>query len=355
MRTDTPLQLAQPSAHGSLACIMGNDRHSWVLLLAAGDGQRLAELTTTAGGLTVPKQFCTLEGGPSLLQQALGRATAAVSSERVCAVVAAYHRGWWSEQLGSLAPRNIIIQPRNRGTANGILFPLIHLFRRDPAARIVLLPSDHHVRDEGILSQAISVAAARSNSPPIVLLGLRPREPDTGLGYIVPGLPRVGGYFGVERFVEKPAARVASELILQGALWNAFIIAADVSELIKLFERRCPDTVTAMSEIVSTPAGADREKRLLDLYDALPVRDFSREILEGQEHHLSVLPVAECGWSDLGTPQRVARVLRGLEKDDAPRADCSQRASSFLSLAAQYDYSRRMMRSDQRAAGVASQ
>jgi mannose-1-phosphate guanylyltransferase len=323
-----------------------------VLLLAAGDGQRLAELTTTPRGLTVPKQFCALKGGPSLLQEALGRATAAASSERVCAVVAADHRAWWSAQLESLVPENIIVQPRNRGTANGILFPLIHLLRRDPAARVVLLPSDHHVRDEGILSQAISVAAASSNSPPIVLLGLRPREPDTGLGYIVPGLPRVGGYFAVERFVEKPAARVARELILQGALWNAFIIAADVCELIKLFERRCPDIVAAMSEIVPTPAGADREKRLLDLYDALPVRDFSREILEGQERHLSVLPVAECGWSDLGTPQRVAHVLRALEKDGVARADCSQRGSSFLSLAVQYEHSRNMMR---RAAAVPPQ
>jgi len=86
---------------------------------------------------------CALRGGPSPLQQAVERAVVATSWERICAVVATEHRSWWSEQLGSVRADNIFVQPNNRGTANGILFA--HILDRDTAARIVLLPSDHHV------------------------------------------------------------------------------------------------------------------------------------------------------------------------------------------------------------------
>ena len=58
----------------------GRDREAaamstWALVLAAGEGSRLRALTTT-NGVAVPKQFCSLQGGPSLLQEALHRAEA---------------------------------------------------------------------------------------------------------------------------------------------------------------------------------------------------------------------------------------------------------------------------------------
>ena len=43
----------------------------WALVLAAGEGRRLQRLTTTRSGLAIPKQFCSLDRGPSLMQEAL--------------------------------------------------------------------------------------------------------------------------------------------------------------------------------------------------------------------------------------------------------------------------------------------
>ncbi len=320
---------------------MRNRENCWVLLLAAGEGRRLTSLTTTRKGITVPKQFCALNRGPSLLQQALRRAVAVATWERVCVVVAADHRNWWSEQLGSIRAENLVVQPKNRGTANGILFPLLTILDRDPDARIVLLPSDHHVLDENTLAESICAAASRSGpaSPEIVLLGLKPREPDPELGYIVPGRDRGAGYLEVERFVEKPSTPQARELIAQGALWNAFIIAADAQALLKLYERRSPDIISAMSEIIAAPSSeASRGERLSELYEALPGRDFSKDILQGHEAHLRVLPVPECGWSDLGTPQRVAQVLRELKQDPfPPLSHRIKQQATYLSLAAQHE------------------
>jgi mannose-1-phosphate guanylyltransferase len=318
---------------------MSDCGNCWALVLAAGEGRRLSGLTTTRAGLAIPKQFCSLDGGPSLLHAALVRARAVAAEDRVCVVVAAQHERWWGEHLDSLPDRNVLVQPQNRGTANGILLPLLSILSRDPGARIVVLPSDHHVQDERTLARSLCIATghAESSAAQIVLLGLKPREPDPELGYIVPGRSYGPGYREVERFVEKPPVPLAQELIRRGALWNAFIIAADAQALIKLFERRCPDVVSAMWQILPTCSGdASHAQSLAELYEEIPVLDFSTRILQGQEHHLHVLPVPECGWSDLGTPQRVGQVLRGLKEHSWRFATPGIQRGPFMNLAVQY-------------------
>lgn len=266
------------------------------------------------------------------MQEALHRAEAAASRNQICAVVAERHRCWWAEELDSLASPNVIVQPSNRGTANGILLPLLSILRRDPRARVALLPSDHHVRDESRLAEALRAAAGSSGPAcaPILLFGLEPREPDSELGYILPGRRHPsGGHWAVERFVEKPPAELAAALISRGGLWNAFIVVADGQALLRLFEHRCPDVVAAMQSIVNC---GDRAA-LVGLYERLPDLDFSRHILQGQEHRLRVRSVPPCGWSDLGTPQRVADALR--EPQPPSRRSVAAPLRAALSLAAQ--------------------
>ena len=88
----------------------------WALVLAAGEGSRLRTLTTTETGLAVPKQFCSLRGEHSLLDETILRAQSIVSTERICVIVAAHHHQWWDRYQGPLplVPDNIIVQPRNR-------------------------------------------------------------------------------------------------------------------------------------------------------------------------------------------------------------------------------------------------
>lgn len=289
--------------------------HRWALVLAGGEGRRLQGLTTTSSGVAVPKQFCSLDGGPSLLHAALERARAATPSEQICTIVAEQHRRLWRGRLEWLAVRNVIVQPRNRGTANGILLPLLHILERDPDARIVLLPSDHHVRDERALARTLDAAAAPAESDwaEILLLGVEPQEADPELGYILPGPGDGSTHRPIERFVEKPSVAVARELIEGGGLWNMFIIAADAQALLRLFERRCPDIVAEMQAIIRCgPESECYRGALAELYDALPELDFSRQILTGHEQKLRVLTVPPCGWSDLGTPHRVVAALQSL-------------------------------------------
>jgi mannose-1-phosphate guanylyltransferase len=314
---------------------MHDSTHDWALILAAGEGSRLRSLTTR-NGIAVPKQFCSLDGGASLLQEALHRAESVAPRTRIATIVAQQHRRWWDGPLWTLPARNVVVQPRNRGTGIGILLPLLHLERRDPGARIALLPSDHFVRDEDTLARSLRDAMEQLATRPdgILLLGIDPDEADPELGYVLPSRNDSRGAFTVERFVEKPDVATARVLIDHGAAWNSFIIAARLSALLTLFERRFPEILTLMRGAVARDVASGGEDAVTLLYERLTEIDFSRQVLQGQEQALRLLPVPACGWSDLGTPRRVADALQRIAQ--TRRAARPAGAEAILNLASQH-------------------
>jgi len=321
---------------------MTDSGHTWAIVLAAGDGSRLQSLTTTSVGVAVPKQFCSLHGGPSLLHDALRRAESIAPPERICTIVAKQHRRWWEDVLNVLPDRNVIVQPHNRGTGIGILLPLLRIMMLDLDARVVLLPSDHHVRDEAVLASALRTAVTTIERRPdrVVVLGMTPDEPDPELGYIVPGASRGNGIATVDRFVEKPSAQLAQSLVAEGALWNAFIVAAHARTLLRMFTARIPHIVADMRAAVEHDANHSEDPvAVRNLYEHLDTIDFSRHVMQGAESMLDVLSIAHCGWSDLGTPRRVAETLRRSPQRAPARDRSSTALTGVLSLAVQQAHS----------------
>ena len=278
-------------------------RRTWAVVLAAGEGSRLATLTRDAEGIPVPKQFCSLTGEATLLEDTLQRARRFAPADRIAVVVSERHRRWWQRALSAAHDGQTIVQPANRGTAIGLLLSALSIATTDPLARLVFLPCDHYVRDEALMGEALRRASAEPlRAGELILLGVAPEEADPGLGYIVPRgthAPHELPY--VDHFMEKPSPGVAAELVAGGALWNTFILAAAPTTIIELVRARFPTIVDSLENALAIGPDA-----VAALYERLPTLDFSREILEGAEARLRVLPVASCGWCDLGTPRRVA-------------------------------------------------
>jgi mannose-1-phosphate guanylyltransferase len=320
-------------------------QRTWALVLAAGDGTRLASLTTDASGRSVPKQFCSLTGGRSLLEDAMHRARRIVPRDRLCAIVAADHYRYWKRTLWTLPASNVIVQPRNCGTANGILLAVLSILERDPLARIVFLPADHYVQDENALGASLRDAANLLARDPdtLSLIGIEPEEADPELGYIVPGVALKDGTRLVERFIEKPEPSMARTLLAQGALWNSFIFAAGGPALIGMMRERMPEVVDAMATAIARDLRVDMGSAVEDLYRDLPIVDFSRAVVQDAESAMRVIAAPACGWSDLGTPQRVAETLRRLHLQRLERANpepartsANTFAPAFINLAAQH-------------------
>lgn len=283
----------------------------WGVVLAGGSGSRLSAMTTDATGTVIPKQYCSFLGGPSLLRTTIQRLKTVLDPSRIVIVVSALHRRWWEPELSDIDPENIIVQPCNRGTACGVLLPLTAILQRDPSARIVVSPSDHYVQDEETLTLSMMKALAQVDARPklLVLLGMEPDRPDTGYGWITPAPGSEDAVLAVTSFVEKPDAELADELMRSGALWSSFTFITTGETLMYHFQRSMPWLVDRFSRRLAHLASIDRQSALLSLYDRLPTVDFSRWVLGHADADMHVLPVPPCGWTDLGTPQRVSECV----------------------------------------------
>jgi mannose-1-phosphate guanylyltransferase len=279
----------------------------WVVILAGGDGQRVSALTRDASGEAVPKQFWSFGGRAPMLRWALARARRVAPAPRVLIVVNEQHRRFWQRDLADIPLHNLVIQPCNRGTAAGVLLALLEVQARGSgAAPVVLMPSDHYVGDEAVLLHVLRAAmqASRRNGRCVVLLGVRPATVEPGYGWILPASGDVVA--GVRQFAEKPPAEDLGPMVSRGALINSFIVVGRAQAMLEIIGQTLPDVLGAFRRCtVDSPAGAAVRR----LYDDLAPIDLSRDVLQRAVQYLSVVRVPPCGWSDLGTPERLQSFL----------------------------------------------
>jgi mannose-1-phosphate guanylyltransferase len=316
-----------------------HQRKFWVVILAGGEGRRLGSLTTNAAGLSTPKQYCSLNGGQSLLQLSLQRALGLVPRARIVPVVTAAHRRWWEPELFALRRSSIVVQPSNRGTGLGILLPLLVIAKSDPDAAVICLPSDHYVENEDVLAESLREATTSDAfaSNKLTLLGMSPNAPDSGFGYLTSSPDSGVGMRPVHSFVEKPDRATAAELIRAGSVWSSGIFAGRISEIVDLYPRHISGLLSHLKEIVEYwPNCRMPSADLVSLYDRYATVNFSREVLQKHPRHLQFLTVPPCGWSDVGTPARLAAALWSLRSRTRQGAATQLPAHAF-SLGTAFD------------------
>jgi mannose-1-phosphate guanylyltransferase len=294
----------------------------WTVILAGGDGTRLRPLMRELAGDDRPKQYCRVLGGETLLDQTRRRVARSVSPLRTLVVVTRHHERFYRDALADLPPHAVVVQPENRGTAAGILYPLLRLETLTAMDAVALFPSDHYVSDDDAFMAHVDAAfdAVRACPDLTVLLGIRPDRPETEYGWIEPGppvLPRTRPWpmqvSRVRRFWEKPGPKVAAALEARGCLWNSFVMVARVSALVGLVRQALPTLYAMLAAARPAFDGPDETGAIRDAYAALPAADFSRQVLAACPERLGVLPVSGLTWSDLGNPARVFATRRAVE------------------------------------------
>ena len=108
------------------------------LLLAGGDGTRLQEFTTQLTGAPIPKQYCPLVRGRSLLELTLSRTHYFAPIENTRVIINQNHLGFAGDQLKALPESSTFVQPENRDTGPGMIFALMQIARTSPDATIAV-------------------------------------------------------------------------------------------------------------------------------------------------------------------------------------------------------------------------
>jgi len=267
----------------------------------------LRSVAESLTGEALPKQFCRFRGPQSLLQLAILRVLPLVPPDRCVVVVTAEHRERAEAQVRGFRGVRVVDQPGDCGTAAGVLLPLSCVLESDPRARVLLLPSDHIVADEGLMLREIdevdlAVAQRRAG---IVLFGVVPDAVHGDYGWIEPG--EALGWSGLRRvaaFWEKPGVERATELRQRGAVWNTMTLLARAKALRRLYTRQLPAHAAAF-RAYGLVAPEERPDFLREMYRRLKPADFSRDLIARSQGLAVHAWPAEIGWSDVGTPPRL--------------------------------------------------
>jgi mannose-1-phosphate guanylyltransferase len=284
----------------------------WAIVLAGGEGTRLATLTRALHGCDIPKQFAALWGGRTFLARTLDRIGLIVPRQRTVVVVPENFKTLAQEQLDDYPGIKVVCQPCNRGTGAGVLLPLAHVLADDPGARVVIFPSDHHVDRETPFRDAIRRAVMATDLAPsrTALVGAAAESADTDLGWIdcTKDVPLTVRAWGVSAFIEKPDSNTALELLRKGALWNTMIIAARGQSLWDMADRHIPAVCWCFMTYRALIGHRRADDFLRGIYPGMPMTDFCRDILQPAKG-LAVTPMIDAGWSDCGTPERLFRAM----------------------------------------------
>jgi mannose-1-phosphate guanylyltransferase/mannose-1-phosphate guanylyltransferase/mannose-6-phosphate isomerase len=275
-------------------------RRIYPVILSGGSGTRLWPLSRDL----FPKQLLPLIGDKSLLAQTAQRVSGDTFG-RPIVVCNHEHRFMVAEQLEAVGiqPEAIIIEPVARNTAPAIAAAAAFLGQRDPDGLMLVLPSDHIIRDEPAFAKAIAAAAQAAEAGWLTTFGIMPTAPETGLGYIRSGaaLAAVDGAFRIARFVEKPNLATAMGYLAEKEWsWNSGMFVFPVGLLLEELGRFEPAIVAGAKKAVADAViEADFVKLDPDSFASVPSISIDYALMERTEHG-AIVP-ASLGWSDIGS------------------------------------------------------
>jgi len=272
--------------------------HLYTLIICGGAGTRLWPRSREK----TPKQFLkNFYGETSLFSQTVERSKLLTSNEKIFVVTLADYTDEILQQSSAILPQNIIVEPFGRNTAMAVGIGAAYIRKKDPKAVILNFWSDAAIRENKIFSKDLNLAAkvAFENPDKLVVVGLKPTFPHTGLGYIETGEAFLDKVFQVVSFKEKPDLPTAEEFIKKGNYyWNTGIYVWSVKALFEAFNKYSPIHFQLLEKISQDIGSSSERKTIEEVYTK--AENISIDVAVSEKAQNLCLVLASFGWSDVG-------------------------------------------------------
>ncbi|MBP9866392.1 MAG: mannose-1-phosphate guanylyltransferase [Candidatus Omnitrophica bacterium] len=283
----------------------------WAVLMAGGTGTRFWPESREH----LPKQFLSLLGKETLIEQTCSRLKPLIPSSQVLVVTQHNKQKLVQKLLKDLKPWQIVGEPVGRNTAPCAVLAARLALEKDPQAVIALLPADHLIRNEPVFRRALKAGnamAVKTGLP--VTFGIRPASAHTGYGYLEMGAQEAhkGGFdfYRLKGFHEKPKPAKAKRYFSSGRfLWNSGMFIWKASALLEAAEKYLPESTALADDIMA----AGLQKGLARFYAKMPNISIDYALMEPLKGHILTCPV-DFGWSDVGSWESL-REVHSSDKD----------------------------------------
>ncbi len=272
------------------------------VVLCGGSGTRLWPMSR--GGF--PKQYLKLTGEQTLVQQTALRLRGIADIAAPIVVTNNEQRFLVAEQLRQVGvnPSSIVLEPVGRNTAPAVAVAALLAVHESPDALLLVLPSDHAIRNEAAFVEAVQAATNVARDHYLVTFGITPTEPHTGYGYIRRGaaLADGGNTYAVAAFVEKPNAETAHRFVHEGGyFWNSGMFMLSAAAYMEALRRHEPD-VARQAELALKAARRDYDFVRLDAdaFAASPNISIDYAVMERTDR-AAVIATTDLGWNDIGS------------------------------------------------------
>jgi mannose-1-phosphate guanylyltransferase len=207
-----------------------------------------------------------------------------------------------------------LAEPVQRNTAPAIGLAAHILRSLDPDAVMGVFPSDHVVGKPAVYRAVLRAALKAAAAGDLMVVGIQPRWPETGYGYIeFPRGTKAGAEaLPVRRFHEKPELANAKRYLAAGNFyWNSgmFFWRADV--LLDQLRRHLPRTASVLA---SLPRFGSRRfstalKQAFPLCENISIDYAVLEKAGPGGHRVSGIAAGDFGWNDVGSWNAVYELL----------------------------------------------
>ena len=266
-------------------------------MLAGGVGSRFWPVSTPSR----PKQLLPLASDEPLIADTIARVLTLVPHDHI-RILTGEHlaRPILNALHQQLTSREVMIEPRARGTGPVLAWAAAEISRTDPTAVMASLHSDHVIEPDSALREELVAAAecARTHQR-LVTVGITPTRPETGYGYIKPGA-RLDAQFDayeVQQFVEKPDRENATQYVQRGYVWNSGIFVWPVQLFLDEIRKHSPEIAPHLHYALDGDADA--------FFQHVGNISVDEAVLERSDH-VAVMP-ATFHWDDVGAWDAVGR------------------------------------------------
>ena len=291
--------------------------HIYGFILAGGRGTRFWPRSRRKSS----KQVLNIIGDRTLIQQTVDRLKPVVPPEQVWILTNDDLRAEIIRQLPEVPKRQILSEPVARNTAPAIGLAGQILAGVDPDAVMGVFSADQIIQKPAGYLRAVRQAYRAAERGSIVVLGVQPRWPDIGYGYIEFGKGMVlGKPAPVLRFHEKPDLAKARRYFSSGrCYWNAGMFFWRASVLNEAMRQHLPKTAKVLEAL---PPFTHRtfHARLEELFPKCEKISIDYAVLEKAEGVLGI-PCEDIGWTDAGSWNALYELLPRDSEGNVLRAD----------------------------------